>query len=112
MEKFTGATVRSKVLRALGILGQQDYKDLNRLWKDSRGYEKAPHTPNPLKKADHKKKQLEATMKFIQETPLPSQRKRKVLSKEGETERLLTLLCHDKIEKSGRKSKDHHDDSD
>jgi hypothetical protein len=51
-------------------------------------------------------------MKFIQENPLPSQQKRKVMGKEGEVERLLTVLWHDLIVKAGAKPKGHHDDSD
>jgi hypothetical protein len=82
------------------------------LWKASGGYEKAPDPQDPLKQADHKKKQLEATMKFIQERPLPSQQKREVMGKEGEVERLLTVLWHVLTEKAAKKLKGHHDDSD
>jgi hypothetical protein len=110
--KVTGANARSKALRELGILGQQDFKDFNRLFKDSGGYEKAPDTKDPEKQADHKKKQLEESMKFIEQHPLPSQKKRKVLGKEGEEERLLTVLWHDLTTKAARKPTGHHDDSD
>ncbi len=80
------------------------------MFKASGGYEKAPNTPDPLKKAEHKKKQLDATMKFIKEKPLPSQEKRNVLGTEGEVERLLTVLWHDLTKKAELKTKGHHDD--
>ena len=82
------------------------------MFKKNGGYEKAPETKDPVQKAVHKKKQLEATMKFIQQHPLPSQKKRKVLGKEGEEERLLTVLWHDLTTKAARKPTGHHDDSD
>jgi len=72
LAKFTGAKSHSKALVELGILGSNDCKDFHRLFKDSAGYEKAPVTRDPLKRADHKKKQLLAIMKFIEEQPLPS----------------------------------------
>ena len=45
------------------------------MFKASAGYETAPKTRNPLKKSAHKKKQLDETLKFIEEHPLPSQEK-------------------------------------
>jgi hypothetical protein len=111
--KLKGTKARSKALRELGILGQKDFKDFNSLFKKNGGYEKAPDTRDPVQKEEHKKKQLEATMKFIQQHPLPSQKKRKVLGKEGEEERLLTVLWHDLTTKATRKPKPGHlDDSD
>ncbi len=110
--KVTGMKARGKALRALGIPGQEDFKDFNRLFKDSGRYEKAPITKDLVKQAEHKKKQLEETMKFLEQHPLPSQKKRKVLGKEGEEERLLTVLWHDLTTKAARKPTGHHDDSD
>jgi hypothetical protein len=82
------------------------------MFKKNGGYEKAPDTRDPVQKEEHKKKQLEATMKFIQQHPLPSQKKRKVLGKEGEEERLLTVLWYDLKAKADRRPKGDHDDSD
>ena len=65
---------------------------------------------DPLKKASHKKKQMDEKLKFIEAHPLPSQEKRKVFGKEGEEERLLTVLWHDLTMKAGRRAKGHHDD--
>jgi hypothetical protein len=112
LEKVTGPTARSKALRALGILRDRDYKDFNRLFKKSGGYEKAPVTMDPALKAVHKAKHLQEIMKFIKEHPLPSQKKRKVVGKKGEEERLLTVLWYDQQSKAARKLTGDLDDSD
>jgi hypothetical protein len=52
------------------------------------------------------------TMKFIEEHPLPSQKKRKVEGKKGEEERLLTVLWYDLHHKAARKPTGDLDDSD
>jgi hypothetical protein len=51
-------------------------------------------------------------MKFIEEHALPSQKKKKVVGKKGEEERLLTVLWYDLKAKTDRKPKGDHDDSD
>ena len=81
LSKIKGPTARADALHELGILGQRDFKEINRLFKASAGYETAPKTLDPLKKVSHKKKQLDETLKFIEEHPLPSQEKRKVFGK-------------------------------
>jgi hypothetical protein len=110
--KVKGPRPRSKALRELGILGQADYKEFNKLFKKNGGYEKTPAHTDPGERAEHKKEQLEAKMKFIRQHPLPSQKKRKVLGAKGEEERLATVLWHDLTNKACRKEKGHHDDSD
>jgi hypothetical protein len=112
LEKVTGPAARGDALRALGILRLEDFKDFNRLFKQSGGWEKAPVTKDPVKKAAHKTKHLLLTMKFIEEHPLPSQKKRKVEGKKGEEERLLTVLWYDLHHKAARKPTGDLDDSD
>jgi hypothetical protein len=112
LEKVTGSKARGDALRALGILRVDDFKDFNRLFKQSGGWEKAPHTRDPVQKAAHKTKHLQATMKFIKEHPLPSQKKRKVVGQKGEEERLLTVLWYDLQVKAARKPTGDLDDSD
>jgi hypothetical protein len=80
--------------------------------KKSGGYEKAPVTLDPTLKAVHKAKHLQEIMKFIKEHPLPSQKKRKVVGKKGEEERLLTVLWYDQQSKAARKLTGDLDDSD
>jgi hypothetical protein len=82
------------------------------LFKKSGGYEKAPVTMDPALKAVHKAKHLQEIMKFIKEHPLPSQKKRKVVGKKGEEERLLTVLWYDQQSKAARKLTGDLDDSD
>ena len=110
LAEFKGPTARNKALVELGIPGQRDFKDFNRLFKASAGYQKATGTKDALKKAEHKRKQLDARMKFIEECTLPSQKKRNVLGTAGEMERLLTVLWHDLTMKGASKTKGHHDD--
>ena len=110
LAEFKGPKQRSKALVELGILGQRDFKDFNRLFKASAGYQKATGTTDALEKAEHTRKQLDATMHFIEERTLPSQKKRNVLGTKGEVERLLTVWWHDLTTKAARKSKGHHDD--
>jgi hypothetical protein len=122
LAEFKGPKQRSKALVELGILGQRDFQDFNRLFKASAGYQKATGTTDALEKAEHTRKQLDATMHFIEERTLPSQKKRNVLGKKrnvllyvffllkGEAERLLTVWWHDLTTKAARKSKGHHDD--
>jgi hypothetical protein len=45
-------------------IGASIFKDFNKLFKASAGYEKTPDTKDPLKQGDHKKKQLEAKLKL------------------------------------------------
>jgi hypothetical protein len=110
LAEFKGPKQRSKALVELGILGQRDFQDFNRLFKASAGYQKATGTTDALEKAEQRRKQLDATMHFIEERTLPSQKKRNVLGTKGEVERLLTVLWHDLTTKAARKSKGHHDD--
>jgi hypothetical protein len=112
LEKVTGPTARGDALRALGILRLEYYRDFNRLFKKSAGWEKAPRAEDPALRAAHKAKHLQETMKFIKEHPLPSQKKRKVVGKKGEEERLLTVLWYDLQSKSARKPTGDLDDSD
>jgi len=95
-----GTKARSQALAKLGILGSQDQKDMNRLFKQSSGWEKAPDTKNLLARSRHQEKIENARMEYIQKTPLKSQMKRKVSTDTGEMERLLTVLYHDLSEKS------------
>ncbi len=81
-----------KTLPKLGILGQRDFQDSNEGFKASAGYQKGTRTRDTLEKAEHKRKQLDTTMVFIEEHTLPSEKKRNVLGTEGEVERLLTVL--------------------
>ncbi len=99
-----------KALPNLGILGQRDFQDSNKGFKASAGYQKGTRTRDALEKAEHKRKQLDTTMVFIEEHTLPSEKKRNVLGTEGEVERLLTVLWHDLTVKAARKTKGHHDD--
>jgi hypothetical protein len=108
LAEFNSPTARNKALVKLGILGQRDFVDFNRLFKASAGYQKATGTRDALDKAEHKRKQLDATMKFIEEHTLPSQKERNVLGTEGEVERLLTVLWHDLTAKAATKG--HRDD--
>jgi len=81
ISKIKGPNARADALHSLGILGQRDFKDINRLFKKSAAYKTAPKTTDPLKKAAHKKKQLDETLKFIEEHTLPSQEKRRYSAK-------------------------------
>jgi len=47
----------------------------------------------------------DAILKFIQETTLPSQKRRKLSGDEAEVERLLTVLYHESEQTRDRKSK-------
>ena len=112
LAKFKHSGVRSKELKKLGIFGQSDFKDFNRMFKESNGFENAPKTDNAVVKAEHKRKQLNARMKFVESTILPSQMKRKVFDTATELEILMTVLYYDLRSKTERKTKGHDDKSD
>ena len=108
----TAAAPRSKALRKLGILGQGDYKTFNRLFKKFWG-KKSPKTQDEAVMAKYKREPLEAKLKYIQQTSLPSQGKRKVSGiAPGEEERLLTVFYYALQDKKQRGGHDDEDDED
>jgi hypothetical protein len=69
-----------------------ELKDFNKMFKASPGWKKAPNTPNALVETEYKRNLIDAKLKYIRETTLPSQQKRKVSGDTAEVERLLTVL--------------------
>ncbi len=70
---------------------------------------RAPPTPKAAK-AQYWRDLLEAKLQYIQLTPWPSQKERKVSGDAGEADRLLTVLYYDSLEARKRKSKGEHGD--
>ena len=102
LAKVSGAQQRSQALEKLGLLKRTDFKDFNRLLKKSPGWSVTPANKDALVKSEHRRKIIDAKLKYIRKTALPSQKKRQISGDAGEVERLMTVLYYETHTKMAR----------